>query len=240
MIILNIGCGLKTSDTCINIDWSPYLKLKRNVVLRTIASPFIGAVRRKRLSMISDNILAHDLRKPLPFSEGSVDAVYHSHVLEHIDRKSVPLLLSDIYRVLKAGGILRFSVPDWEVLCRAYLQHVEACESGTASLDEHESYIADMIEQCVRKEAYGSSQRGRMMRLVERVILGDARARGETHQWMYDRFSLKFLLERVGFRDVAIRTWNDSEIPGWKDMGLETNETGQEYKPGSLYIECRK
>lgn len=240
MIILNLGCGTKTSDACVNIDWSPYLRLKRNAVLRVIVLPLVGEARRKRLSMISDNILAHDLRKPLPFGEGDVDAVYHSHVLEHIDRESAPLFLADIYRVLRSDGVLRIAVPDWEFLCRAYLQNVAACESGTASLEEHESYIGDMIEQCVRKESYGSSRRGTLMRLVERVMLGDARARGETHQWMYDRFSLKTALERVGFRQVAVCSWNDSAIPEWEKMGLEIDDSGQEYKPGSLYIECRK
>jgi predicted SAM-dependent methyltransferase len=45
--------------------------------------------------------------KRLPFADGSVDAVYSSHCLEHISA----YLLRDWYRVLKIGGFIVCVVP---------------------------------------------------------------------------------------------------------------------------------
>lgn len=240
LTILNVGCGTKTADGCVNVDWSPYLLLKKRPMLRALATPFIGGLRRERLEAMSDNVLVHDLRKPLPYPDGSVDGVYHSHVLEHIDRDSAEAFMAEIHRVLRPGGIQRVCVPDWEHLCRTYLDHVTRCETSGECLAEHDARIGHMIEQCVRKEAFGSRQRPPWLRRMERVVLGDARARGETHQWMYDRFNLRALLESAGFREVAVCRCNQSAIPGWQAMNLELDENGAEYKPGSLYMECRK
>src|SRR4051812_3427782 len=84
MKILNIGCGVKASSNTnvINIDWSIYLRIKRNPLLYHIMKLFLNAERRQALDSIPDNVMLHDLRKGLPFVDNSVDAVYHSHFLE--------------------------------------------------------------------------------------------------------------------------------------------------------------
>lgn len=239
MLILNLGCGSKTADGCVNIDWSPYLRIKKNVLLRTLAAPLIGKVRRERLAHVSGNVIAHDLRKRLPFPERSVDAVYHSHVLEHIDRDAAAIFLSECKRVLKPDGICRVCVPDWERLAQRYLEHAARCSLDDRLLRSHDEYIEEMIEQCVRRESQGSSKRSPAMRFLENALFGDARKRGETHQWMYDRFNLRYLLERVGFSGIEVRRYNESSIHGWSSIGLEVDGKGEEYKPGSLYVECR-
>ena len=71
-------------------------------------------------------------------------------------------------------------------------------------------------------------------------MLGDARERGETHQWMYDYYNLSELLKDAGFRDITRKNWNESAISNWRGMGLEVAQTGEEYKPTSLYVECIK
>jgi predicted SAM-dependent methyltransferase len=53
-----------------------------------------------------------DLRSPLPFPDGSVDAAFLEHVLEHFDLASGLTLLEGVHRVLRPGGILRVGVPD--------------------------------------------------------------------------------------------------------------------------------
>lgn len=52
------------------------------------------------------------------FADSSVDEVYASHVLEHLGfREELPRALKEIWRVLKPGGILKISVPDFDTLC---------------------------------------------------------------------------------------------------------------------------
>ncbi len=240
MRVLNLGCGTKTSARCINIDWSIYLRIKRNRFLRLLVVPFLNKERRRRLLSLSSNVLAWDLRKGIPFPDESVDAVYHSHILEHIDRGDVPAYLGEIYRALKPGGIQRICVPDLESLARNYLSSLERCREDAAALDKHDACIADMIEQCVRRESFGTQQQPPVRRCLENRILGDARKRGETHQWMYDECNLRLALKQAGFRDITVRHFNESDIPDWKSFGLEVDEEGNEYKPESLYVECVK
>lgn len=238
MKVLNLGCGTKTSPKAINIDWSIYLTIKSNYFFRLCSPIILSEERRNKLRGLDRSILVHDIRKGLPFDDQSIDAVYHSHVFEHIDRSKAPVFLQEVKRVLVPGGIHRIVVPDMEHLANAYLQHVAHVKDDPSSACDHDQYISDMIEQLVRKESYGTRHQPFVLRAVENIILGDARARGETHQWMYDKVNLANLLQENGFDNIKIRSFNNSAIPDWQAFGLEVKEDGSEYKPQSLYMEA--
>jgi len=68
---------------------------------------------------------------------------------------------------------------------------------------------------------------------------GIFRNSGEIHRWMYDRFSLKRLLESVGFQDVKICTAMESQIPDFNRYNLDSID-GKVRKPDSLFIEAKK
>jgi SAM-dependent methyltransferase len=242
MKVLNIGCGTKTSDDpdVVNLDWSMYLVIKSNPLLSRIAKVFLDTERRRRLDSLPDSIFVHDLRKGLPFPDNSIDAAYHSHFLEHLDRPIAGVFLREIRRVLRPGGIQRIVVPDMEKLCRDYVHHIDACGLQPAAVSCHDRYIGEIIEQMVRRESYGSSQKRPLRRWIERTLLGDARKRGETHQWMYDRFNLAHVLEQAGYSGVQVESYRSSRIAGWAAYGLDMHGDGLEYKPGSLYIEAVK
>lgn len=69
--------------------------------------------------------------------------------------------------------------------------------------------------------------------------VGIFRSSGEVHQWMYDRFSLKRLLERAGFVDVKICAATESRIPEYEKYSLDALN-GVTRKPDSMYIEASK
>lgn len=240
MLVLNLGCGAKTSDLCDNLDWSILVRLKRNLLLRLAAAPFIRGERRDRLDAISPNVILHDMRKGLPYADSSVDAVYHSHMLEHIDRPYVPPFQKEVWRVLKPGGIQRICIPDLELATRRYLDSVESCQRDPARIALHDEAVHHLLEQSVRKEAAATSEQRPVRRWLENRLLGGARERGETHQWMYDRYNLRAIVEEAGFHSFEIKSWNESDIPRWQEIGLELLATGPEYKLESLYAECRK
>jgi SAM-dependent methyltransferase len=242
MRILNLGCGTKTSASpdVVNVDRSIYLRLKRNPFLRPLVPILVRGQRLQQFRALSGSILMHDLTRGLPFDDGSVDAVYHSHLLEHFDSALAERLLLEVKRVLKPNGVQRIAVPDFEEAARRYLAHVAVCEGNEAEVERHDSYIATLLAQSVRRECWGTSQQPPLRRFVENTLLGDARQRGETHQWMYDRFNLSALLTRLGYRDPRVEQFNTSRIARWNEYGLDQNETGAEYKPESLYLEVVK
>ncbi|HRH82576.1 MAG TPA: methyltransferase domain-containing protein [Thiobacillaceae bacterium] len=56
------------------------------------------------------------------FADGSVAEVYASHVYEHLGfRGELPQALREVWRVLEPGGVFRISVPDFECLCRLFV-----------------------------------------------------------------------------------------------------------------------
>lgn len=65
------------------------------------------------------------------------------------------------------------------------------------------------------------------------------RSSGEVHQWMYDRFSLKRLLEHSGFVDIKICASTESRIPEYEKYSLDALN-GVSRKPDSIYIEASK
>ena len=61
---------------------------------------------------------------------------------------------------------------------------------------------------------------------------------GETHKWMYDRFSLRVLLERAGFSEARVCRADESKIPDFNSYLLDLNEDGTARKPDSLFMEA--
>ena len=57
--------------------------------------------------------LIHDITKPIPLPNNSVDVYLSEDVFEHLDYNSLPTIINEIYRVLKPGGVLRLAMPDY-------------------------------------------------------------------------------------------------------------------------------
>lgn len=91
----------------------------------------------------------------------------------------------------------------------------------------HMKFVGWMVLLLVGKSARRSLQAGLF------------RSSGEVHQWMYDRFSLKRLLERAGFVDVNICAATESRIPEYEKYSLDALN-GIARKPDSIYIEASK
>lgn len=53
-----------------------------------------------------------DLRKPLPWADGSVDFVFTEHCVEHLFQREAWGFFEECWRILRPGGVLRTTVPD--------------------------------------------------------------------------------------------------------------------------------
>jgi len=158
-----------------------------------------------------------------------------------MDRAAVESFLVECQHVLKPGGVLRIVVPDLEVIIRTYIDTLQALERGDLSMQTlHQQAIEALLGQIVLREASATAKQRPLVRWLENRFLGDAQTRGETHRWMYDWYSLKAVLERSGFINVARLDPNTSKIPMWEDSNLDVNCDGTIYKSGSLYVEGEK
>ena len=69
----------------------------------------------------SKNVIKANLINKIPLKNNSVDFVYSSHFIEHLENKDLNKLLDEIIRILKPGGILRLSTPNFEYLVKEYI-----------------------------------------------------------------------------------------------------------------------
>lgn len=66
------------------------------------------------------------------------------------------------------------------------------------------------------------------------------RQSGEIHKWMYDRWSLRVLLEKCGFSNIVVCSAADSRIPNFGRYHLDVTDDGSIRKPDSLFMEAIK
>jgi len=77
------------------------------------------------------------------FENGVADTIYAAHLLEHIPRPHILTVLEEWRRVLKPGGTLRLSVPDFMVLAELYLYDSVSMWRITGPLHGRQDYEAN-------------------------------------------------------------------------------------------------
>lgn len=127
--LLNIGCGGHFHPAWTNID----------------------------LVAIPPFVRGYDIRCGLPFHHSSFDGCYTSHVLEHLDKHDAERLVSEQFRVLRSGGIIRVVVPDLEDKAREYLKMVEKSLQGdTQAQNRYDWIVLELLDQSVRTKVGGA------------------------------------------------------------------------------------
>lgn len=264
LLMLNLGCGDRTHESWVNIDYSLKRRLKRLWILRTLIP-----------SSNPPGYLNHDLRRGIPFSNSNVDVVYASHVLEHLEKNHALPFLEEIYRVLKPKGVIRIVVPDLEIAVKEYLEALLALRQNTEDsqdlIDRHDWTTIVLLDQLVRirpggemlewlrnhlqssvarnmegaLKDYAGREEGaagyRVIRSIAQFLgLRNPSKTGELHRWMYDDISLKQLLKKAGFSDVKRTSHIESRISGWENYYLDNSPDGIVYMPGSIWMEATK
>ena len=71
--------------------------------------------------VMGDGIIVHDLRESLPYKSEIIGTIFMEHVIEHLDKDHGYKLLSDCFRILRSGGVMRIGWPDLSRLIKAYV-----------------------------------------------------------------------------------------------------------------------
>ena len=206
---LHLGCGLTTPDGWINIDGSWNARLARYPVLRRLAHSLHLVPPDKVDVPWSSRVFIHDVRKPLPFPAGSAEAIYSSHLLEHLYFEEGKTLVRECFRVLASKGVLRVVVPDLASIVREYLGREQIGEPST-SVESLEP--ADRFNQRLLMRPPAPPSGNLMYRWYTAV------ADFHQHKWMYDENSLKALLETAGIADVERMPLHTSRIAGIENI----------------------
>jgi tetratricopeptide (TPR) repeat protein len=74
-----------------------------------------------------------DLRNPLPFPNETVDHIFSREFIEHLPFRSLQQLIHECFRVMKHGGKLYFSCPDFEAIMKLYDKKCVCVNFGKAN-----------------------------------------------------------------------------------------------------------
>jgi predicted SAM-dependent methyltransferase len=104
---------------------------------------------------------------------------------------------------------------------------------------QHDRTTRRSVPEKLLRRAKWTLYRWRLKRAESR-LQNDPRKTMEINKWMYDRLSLRLLLEEHGFTDYAIHTCATSDIPDWERFDFDrTADRTRPIEP-SLYVEARK
>lgn len=207
---LNIGCGRTPTKEWRNYDNSWSVRLARTPRLANIIfrMRLLSKDQREFISVArSTGVLWADAAKHIPEIDGSVDVIYSSHMIEHLDRDDVIAFLSEARRVLRSGGVIRIAVPNLRY-------HVD-------------NYISDGDADRLIERTHLTKRRPRtLVAKMMYLIVGD-----RNHQWMYDGESLCKVLGAAGFREPRVMK------PGTTTIGDSGELDLKERIPESVFAE---
>lgn len=182
--LLNLGCGTSYHPAWTNVDIVP----------------------------ADRSVLRHDLQQPLPFGTATFDAVYHSHVLEHLPRVKALSFLNECRRVVRPNGVIRVAVPDFEKLARNYLKMLEGALRGEpVARERYEWSVIELIDQIARNHPDG----GEMFKYLLRSPVP----------------ALDFVLERLGYEiSSKLEVIDKMKREGWTPARIDKAREGRSEK----------
>jgi predicted SAM-dependent methyltransferase len=124
----------------------------------------------------------YDLRKGLPLKDNSVDIIYSSHMLEHIQFDELLGFISECLRVLKKNGKFKVCVPNAELYINAYKNKINILERVPNAYQPAIVFTGSFIDQ-INYIAYMNGQ----------------------HKYLFDTENLQNILRLAGFSKVALR-----------------------------------
>ena len=208
-----MGCGSHPFPGWINYDHNIFIYFSRIPLLKRLLKKmnFIPVGFKDFMDIaVSENIQYADGGKKIPEINNTIDVLYSSHMLEHLDEEETHIFLTESMRILKKGGILRLVVPDFDKLIHGYSQHQNPSKFITDSC-----LVGKKPKSVIKKMQY--------------LIQG--------HGWhfsMYNKQTLVELLEKHGFKNIQILQEGETNISGCTHLNLSphTHE--------SIFIEAEK
>lgn len=214
MTKINVGCGSSPTEGWENYDNSysmyfaklPYflISIFKNIGL-------INPNQKKYIDFIRENKIGFlDAGKRLPFNSEALTAIYTSHMVEHLSKETAIFFFKECHRCLCPGGILRVSVPSFQLL-----------------IDDYN--IDGDVEKFLRDSHLLVSNDFGLTHKIKSLFLGYRH-----HQYMYTESLLTNILENCGFVKII------SVDPGETNIDEPGSLNLFERKGNSIFIEAIK
>jgi predicted SAM-dependent methyltransferase len=180
-IRLNLGCASRPLPGYINIDLDSLEAMKARYPGLTIPDDV--------------EIYQYDIFN-LPYADGTVAEARCDSLLEHLSFLEERKFFFEMKRVLKTGGMLVFSVPDFEDLVKKWL----------AAEDDWRDFYRNDAEAIARLHWFGQysySTRSRWGYMTA-SLYGPQNSEGQFHRNCYTENKIRAMLTFLGFRIVEL------------------------------------
>ena len=161
------------------------------------------------------DIFCWDVRNGLPYGDNTVDLIYASHFLEHLNIVEAIAFLKECYRVMKPGAVLRLAVPDLGLILEKWIR---------GELDDF-TYCQPPIYQQLNDD-------NKLACFLFGALSGKPQYTGHQHAYTWE--GLKQVLEMAGFTEIMRMP------PGKSNSRVMQEETEDRFQDHSLYVEAIK
>jgi SAM-dependent methyltransferase len=175
-IKLNLGCASRPLLGYVNIDLD---------TIEEIRDRYPNISIPEGIEVFQYDIFA------LPYADGTVSEVKSDSLLEHLSFLEEGKFFYEMLRVLRPGGRLVFSVPDFEETVRKWL----------AAEDDWRDFYRNDAEAIAKEHWFGQysySTKSRWSYLTA-SIFGPQNSEGQFHKNCYTEKKIRSMLDRIGF-----------------------------------------
>ena len=181
MIKLNIGCGGRPLKEYINIDMDSKADLEK---------------RYPNLKIDDDIILKNYDIFNLPFKNNEVDEILCEALIEHIPFTKEENFFREIARILKKGGNLYLSTPNFEETVKQWLN----------AKDDWKDFFRNDDQSIAKSHWFGTYTYKPLNRwgYLTAMIFGSQNGDGQFHHNCYTENKLIKIIEKINLKLVSI------------------------------------
>lgn len=212
-IRVNIGCGMAPIEGWHNYDnsWSVCLSKLRLLLPFARKLKLVSPQQAVFISFAAKKGIRYaDATKRIPEHSESVDVLYTSHMIEHLDRSEVMDFLAEAKRVIRKCGIIRIAVPNIRYYVDIYTRDGDA-------------------DHFIESTLLATNKPKGLWQKLKYLLVAD-----RNHRWMYDGESLCRLLISAGFDKPVVLN------PGITTIDKPGKLNLAERVPESVFVESVK
>lgn len=171
MLKLNVGCGEDIREGYVNAD----LHTKEEIEKR------YGRKLPENTWIVDYNIFC------FPYDDKTVDEILCLGFLEHLSFVEEKFFFLEAQRLLKPGGIFHFTVPDFDNLCRQWLE----------AKDDFKDFYQLRTDECW----FGQGNRNMKNKwgYLTAFFFGNQYGEGQFHKNAYTKMKIESIMKMLGF-----------------------------------------
>ena len=203
MLSINLGCGSLAIEDWENLDNDSSL-IDWFTLHKPELLPFFKV---------------HDVSKGLPYDDESVDRIYLSNLIEHLEPTECRRLLKECLRVIKYDGKVRILVPDLDIILKHYIEYTMSIFNDGQPEIFKNALPSEKLAYIIFGNLYNSDPNYPK----DGTYLG--------HKMIYNFKSLYHLLSDIGFKVIYnSNTFNDiinvekKHLPMWYMLTIEAKK----------------